>query len=82
MGENKKYGQSTAAIFLMTERKTSVQILLYLVCTVITGKSQTSNLDVLTSLLLRQPIKASVCDFPVFVMTSLSVNKWYVMSKP
>ena len=42
---------------------------------VITWKSQT---DVLTSLSLGQYIKASVWDFPV--MTSLSVNKWYVTS--
>ena len=34
-------------------------------------------LDVLTSLSLGQYIKASVWDFPA--MTSLSVNKWYVI---
>ena len=37
------------------------------------------DLEVLTSLSLGQYIKASVWDFPV--MTSLSVNKWYVNRK-
>ena len=35
------------------------------------------SLDVLTSLSLGQYMKASVWDFPV--MTSLSVNKWYII---
>ena len=44
----------------------------------LTNKIADLGLDVLTSLSLGQYIKTSVQDFPV--MTSLAVNKWYVIS--
>ena len=81
VGENnKKDGQKVVQLYFqyITERKTSIQKQFSVSDEESHGarKRRDLGLDVLTSLSLGQYIKASVWDFPV--MTSLSVNKWYV----